>query len=287
MYAVSTLLFYTFGYLCENNSSMKEKIQQLVAAGKTEEALELLRNCTDEAVLLMGRYTGTKRQYNMGLIDFGEWQRVQNQVNYAALELAGNCKEGATQPAVVTDSRKTSAFISYNHRDSLAMQAVRNYLERNGVDVMVDQQDMRAGEEIESFINRAFDNNRFVLSIVSENSLRSGWVSVELNTAVVLNNRTSKWIPLSLDKSVFDHDFYLRATAEIEKEYEKRSAEMIDALQKKISIIHMQEEMARLEKLKANLGNTLAELRRVLIVDISGTFFDLGMGKVLETMKNG
>ena len=261
---------------------MKEKIQELVAAGKTEEALELLRNCTDEAVLLMGRYTGTKRQYNMGLIDFGEWQRVQNQVNYAALELAGNCKEGATQP-----SRKTSAFISYNHRDSLAMQAVRNYLERNGVDVMVDQQDMRAGEEIESFINRAFDNNRFVLSIVSENSLKSGWVSVELNTAVVLNNRTSKWIPLSLDKSVFDHDFYLRATAEIEKEYEKRSAEMIEALQKKIPIIHMQEEMARLEKLKANLGNTLAELRRVLIVDISGTFFDTGMGKVLETMKNG
>jgi hypothetical protein len=62
---------------------------------------------------------------------------------------------------------------------------------------------------------------------------------------------------------------------------------MIDALQKKISIIHMQEEMARLEKLKANLGNTLAELRRVLIVDISGTSFDWGMGKVLETMKNG
>jgi hypothetical protein len=152
---------------------------------------------------------------------------------------------------------------------------------------MVDQQDMRAGEEIESFINRAFDNNRFVLSIVSENSLKSGWVSRELNTAVVLNNRTSKWIPLSLDKSVFDHEFYLRATADIEKEYEKKSAEMIDALQKKISIIHMQEEMARLEKLKANLGNTLAELRRVLIVDISGTSFDWGMGKVLETMKNG
>ncbi|MEN9414612.1 MAG: hypothetical protein RLZ62_916, partial [Bacteroidota bacterium] len=51
MYAVSTLLLCTFGYLCENNSSMKEQIQQLVAAGKTEEALELLRNCTDEAVL--------------------------------------------------------------------------------------------------------------------------------------------------------------------------------------------------------------------------------------------
>jgi hypothetical protein len=49
----------------------------------------------------------------------------------------------------------------------------------------------------------------------------------------------------------------------------------------------MQEEMARLEKLKANLGNTLAELRRVLIVDISGMFFDAGMAKVLETMKMG
>ncbi|MFM7155639.1 MAG: TIR domain-containing protein [Bacteroidota bacterium] len=258
---------------------MKEKIQELIAAGKTEEALELLKNCTDEALLLMARFSGLKRQYNMGMISFEDWTRTQNQINYAALELADQCKEGA-------EKLSFSAFISYNHKDSSEMERVKDWLESNGVEVTVDVQDMRAGEDIESFIRSAFDKSRFVLSMVSQNSLMSGWVSKEFNTALVLNNRTTRWIPVSLDKSVFEYEFYVKAMTDIEKMHDEMSTLMIEALQKKMDITPLQDEMSRLKNLKANLGNTIAELKRVLIVDIAGISFEPGMKKVLESMKN-
>jgi hypothetical protein len=261
---------------------MKEKIQELIATGKTEEALELLKNCTDEALLLMARFNGLKRQYNMGMIDFSDWTRTQNQINYAALELADECKEDAGN----TGKRSVSAFISYNHKDSSEMERVKGWLESNGVEVTVDVQDMRAGEEIESFIRSAFDKSRFVLSMVSQNSLMSGWVSKEFNTALVLNNRTSRWIPVSLDKSVFEYEFYVEAMSDIEKMHDEMSARMIEALQKKMDLTPLQDEMSRLNSLKSTLGNTIAELKKVLIVDIAGPSFEQGMKKVLESMKN-
>ncbi|MFN7831658.1 MAG: TIR domain-containing protein [Bacteroidota bacterium] len=261
---------------------MKEKIQELIAAGKTEEALELLKNCTDEALLLMARFSGLKRQYNMGMISFEDWTRTQNQINYAALELADECKEDAGN----TGKRSFSAFISYNHKDSSEMERVKGWLESNGVEVTVDVQDMRAGEEIESFIRSAFDKSRFVLSMVSQNSLMSGWVSKEFNTALVLNNRTTRWIPVSLDRSVFDHEFYFRASADIERKLDDITKRMTEARQNGVSTSPLLAEMNLIENLRANLGNTIAELRKVLIVDIAGPSFEKGMKKVLDSMKN-
>ena len=56
---------------------MKEQIQQLIADGRTEEALALLAQQSSDALLLQARYNNGKKQYNMGLIEFSEWQRTQ------------------------------------------------------------------------------------------------------------------------------------------------------------------------------------------------------------------
>ncbi len=81
----------------------KAQIQELISLGKTEEALQLLESLTSDAVLLQARFNGGKKQYNMGLIDFSEWSRMQANVNYAALEMLNSVKGGgvsstATQP---------------------------------------------------------------------------------------------------------------------------------------------------------------------------------------------
>ena len=47
---------------------MKEQIQQLIADGRTEEALALLAQHSSGALLLQARYNNGKKQYNMGLI---------------------------------------------------------------------------------------------------------------------------------------------------------------------------------------------------------------------------
>lgn len=83
---------------------MRQYIQQLIAEGRTEEALAYLATHTSDAVLLQARYNQAKKQQNMGIIDFGEWSRVQAQVNYAALEMAGNVKVSASNNFVISNS---------------------------------------------------------------------------------------------------------------------------------------------------------------------------------------
>lgn len=277
-----------FGFIIfvENIGIMKERIQELIAAGKTEEALELLRNCTDEAVLLMGRYTASKRQYNMGLIDFGEWQRVQNQVNYAALELAGNCREDAKRPAVVTDSRRISAFISYNQQDSNVMNLVKSHLEANRISVIVDVEDMRIAQGIQDFIDQALQENHFILSIISENSLLSGWVSKELNAAILLNRLSSRWIPVMIDKKWMEPEFFFDANKKIDEQLEEMKRYISKALEDNLDIRVFEDKRARLIDLKANLSPSLEILNGVLVTDISGEYFLRGMDRVVKRINS-
>lgn len=167
---------------------MKEDIQQLIAEGRTEEALALLAESSSDAILLQARYSAGKKQYNMGLIEYSEWQRTQSQINYAALELADSVdkkssKSGSFNPSQRQETAAQSApppaskpavFMSYNHEDSFAMRSVKSALEENGIKVFVDIKDMGAGDDIQGFIDKAFKDNHFIISLISRNSLLSG-----------------------------------------------------------------------------------------------------------------
>lgn len=76
----------------------------------------------------------------------------------------------------------------------LAMRAVKDVLEDNGIDVFVDIQHMGVGDNIEVFIEKALRENQFILSIISGNSLKSGWVNQELSAALLLSRFGSKWL---------------------------------------------------------------------------------------------
>ena len=63
-------------------------IQNLIATGKIEEALSAMAPHYD-VVLQSAQYYSGRKNYNMGLLDDREWQRVQAKVNYALLEILG------------------------------------------------------------------------------------------------------------------------------------------------------------------------------------------------------
>ncbi len=67
----------------------REQIQSLIANNQTEDALALLAKSNGDALLLQAQYNSGKKNFNLGLIDFSEWQRIQARVNYGALEMAG------------------------------------------------------------------------------------------------------------------------------------------------------------------------------------------------------
>lgn len=111
---------------------MKSEIQILIANGQTDNALHMLAEHRSDALLLQARYNNGKKQYNMGLIDYSEWQRIQSQINYAALELAGSIKTVVVQNNYVFINNVQSADKPGNEYDLFlqAFEAMERMVER-------------------------------------------------------------------------------------------------------------------------------------------------------------
>ena len=272
-------------------TGMKDQIQQLIAAGQTKDALQLLVQINGDALLLQAQYNNGEKQFNLGLIDFGEWQRIQARVNFAALEMAGRGNASSTtatvpQPtAANSGSAAHKVFISYNHNDSFAMRAVKAYLEDHNIKVFVDIQDMGVGDNISAFIDRAFQENQFILSIISQNSLKSGWVNKELSATFLLSKFGKKWIPVLLDNAGFDIGFYNNTMDAFEEKIKTIDIEIKTAIDKGRGLQAFTDERERIIAHKNDFDKTIQNLKNHLAQDISGQLFEFGMGKVVNTIK--
>ncbi len=267
----------------------KEQIQALIAEGQTEEALVLVAQINDDAILLQARYSNAKKQYNMGLVDFGEWQRVQNQVNFALLELVDSPKVAPAKPENKLDAPQVQAehqvFISYNHKDDLQARLIKRHLEDNGIKVYIDI-DMPAGMFIDKFIDEGLAQSNFLLPVISKNSLASGWVNKEVTAGFLAQRITSKKVvPARLDDAVFDGKFYLDTMLEINKKVEELKANAVRALELNIDIRAFQDDLSHQRDLQANLGTMIETLKKVNVIDLTDGKFELGMSKIVNAIK--
>lgn len=273
-------------------TGMKDQIQQLIAAGQTKDALQLLVQINGDALLLQAQYNNGEKQFNLGLIDFGEWQRIQARVNFAALEMAGRGNASSTtatvpQPtAANSGSAAHKVFISYNHNDSFAMRAVKAYLEDHNIKVFVDIQDMGVGDNISAFIDRAFQENQFILSIISQNSLKSGWVNKELSATLLLQKFEKKWLPVLLDKKCFEQSFFDETMDEFDLKIKNLVKEVTTALEKNRGINAFADELTRQRDLQHDFDKTIQTLKSHLAEDISGNLFEHGMSRVVKAIKS-
>jgi uncharacterized protein YjbI with pentapeptide repeats len=108
----------------------------------------------------------------------------------------------------IYDVRATQAlqisplFISYSHADGEFVDKVGNSLTEKGVRYWRDTHEMKAGR-IEKQIDQAISQNRTVLLVLSENSMRSDWVEHEVRSARGLEKETGRDVlcPVALDDS--------------------------------------------------------------------------------------
>ncbi len=283
---------------------MKEQIQQLISEGRTEEALALLAQHSSDALLLQARYNAGKKQYNMGLIEFGEWSRVQAQINYAALEMAESAakKTGVTQNydapsprdfgggSQLADSSNGNkkVFISYNHRDKEMADRVKDFLVEHGIEVSIDREKMEAGQSISDFIKSNIRSNGYILSMVSEHSLKSGWVGMESTASLFAEWIADKhFIPVALDDKWSSNEFYIDALRYINDTVKQKEKEMREVKKLGGRTTHIEVQKERLLDLKANLSQILDKLHSVLTLPISGDNFDDNMGAVLAAIQKG
>lgn len=298
---------------------MKKQIQQLIAAGNSEKALELLAQHNADALLLQAQFNNGRKNFNMGLIEHSEWQRIQARVNYAALELAGKLPDDLppfqNDPADDKDAARYASgpllkgtgdgnksagtpsstgtgdgrlppkvFLSYSPKNSDVAMRIKTFLEAAGAQVFIEQE---PGVDLEHFIEEGIKDNNFVVSLISRDSLQSGWASKETTMGFIaqrLSNR--RLFPVKIDNAYDEDDFYFESLDLFDQEIEKSHASIQKALARKADIRPFQDKLARYEDLKNNFGPIVQKLKSIYLVDIAGDNFEPGMGKVLKTMQD-
>lgn len=86
------------------------EVQRLISIGKTKEALAELSKVTGDALLLQAQYNNGEKQFNLGLIDFGEWGRIQARVNYGAMDMASRVLPNSP---VIIQNTANFIYVSY------------------------------------------------------------------------------------------------------------------------------------------------------------------------------
>jgi len=260
---------------------MREQIQQLIAQGRTEEALALLAQNSGVALHLQARYNNGKKQYNMGLIEFSEWQRVQAQINYAALELSNSFKAAPKFETKISSENVplvSDVFIAYNEKDKQVVDSIRKYLHKNNITGIFDYTQVDAGEFMKEFIINKFTKTDFVLALISPNSLREGWAGLERHLDIFSNAMITKnFIPLVLDYSFTAPDFIKIELSRlnerldsIENEIQQQPFTKRDAGDLEVELI----------VLRNNLPKIVQRLRSLITVDIRGENLETGMKRV-------
>jgi TIR domain/Effector-associated domain 11 len=177
---------------------MEQQIRQLITKGKTKDALDLMTPYANEAILLRARLSSIERNNTMGLIDFNDFQREMNRINFSVLSLLdsddidlpeqdrqisassnNNYAPNQTSSNKVFNARKPRVFVSYAHEDSellRQMESQLNVLKKNGViDIWTDKE-ILPGQDWNKDINESLVNADIILLLLSSSFLNSDYI---------------------------------------------------------------------------------------------------------------
>lgn len=272
---------------------MKEQIQQLIAAGRTEDALNLLGQFSSDALLLQAQFNNGRKNFNIGLIEHAEWQRIQARVNYAALTLSSKYQpDFATEPSQSPRHQEPIAsvdiFVSYHEADQFAADIICRYIEDKGFQVTTTIQAIHAGENIRDFIERQMKKQGFVVSLVSKNSLMSGWMGVETELAFYAGLfETRQFIPVALDQSFEKISFISEVVEDLDARLEEIYEEKQKRKAKHVINNDLNVEEERLSHLRNFLPLIVQRLKNhymISLPDLEGRKFEAGMEKIIRTI---
>lgn len=162
-------------------------------------------------------------------------------------------------------------FISYAHKDSEVVLKIKNLIEKAGINVIIDVETLRFGDSITEFIDKSVRISDYTVQILSKNSLSSQYVMLEFIETHILSHVDNKryLIPLYIDQSIFDDDFYFSLARSIKQDIEVINKKMIEAIELDISTLIFDSKRERLLNHKNTLGNAFKVLRDSLIGDFT------------------
>jgi hypothetical protein len=214
----------------------------------------------------------------------GLWVPLFGVAAVAATAIGGLGRSNAAARPV---RRKPRVFISYNHDDSATALRIAQIVKGNGIEVILDRDDMLPGERISDFIHRAIRDCDVVVSIISTRSLLSAWVASETIGAISRN----KWgyevslIACYLDDLWLQPEFRLRCTEQIDERLQRIEQLLPEYAARKIDTADLNDEKTRLYDLRNNLGTILAALGNSLCLDVRENQFNSSTERLVNTLR--
>lgn len=200
-------------------------------------------------------------------------------------------------PFIQNDSKKSEAikgvertpkvFISYNHSDSDVAMKLKKALKDNGIEITIDTDSVKAGEDINKFIQHAIANTHITLSIVSNKSLLSGWVAIEtVDTFYCTKYKNDKkFIACYINNDFFNRGFTLKAVEKIDEEIREIESLMEKYAEHKIDTSDLNAEKTRYYDLRNNLSKIIGKLKESVCIDISGDHFEENLPRIVKSIK--
>lgn len=280
-------------------SQYKEFYDNLIAKNKIKEVIEkLLIETSDNSIhdlhsnilLVSSRFYRNQEHLRQGVIANTEYNLEYNRIitslkayldDFYLYISKTNLKKNKSENSI----NQRNVFISYNHRDRLEAIKVKDYLEKEGINVTIDFISLDAGGDIVQFIEESIKTNDNILSLVSKNSLLSAWVAMEsINTLDAQKVVNKKFIAIFIDNSFFKRNFVDEAIDSIDLEILDIKTTIIRRLEQNRNINDLENELQRYNDLKHNLPKIVQRLKESLSVNIIENEFEIGMKKIISTI---
>jgi hypothetical protein len=162
-------------------------------------------------------------------------------------------------------------FISYNHNDLAFVKRLKNDLEQAGIQLIIDIESMKFGDDIKEFIEYSVQTSDITLSVISKKSLASPWVMLETLETFQQEDymKTMRYIPVIIDHNFQSPDFALQLIANIEKNIDLIFDEISRLSKKYLATDSLDLKKKRLVSLRSNIDQVLSRLNERLIADFS------------------
>ena len=95
-----------------------------------------------------------------------------------------------------------SVFLSHSSKDKFFARKLAETLASYDVKVWIDEAELKVGDSLIAKISKAIDRADFVAAVLSHNSVRSGWVTKELQLAMSqeIKGRRVKVLPILIER---------------------------------------------------------------------------------------
>ena len=105
------------------------------------------------------------------------------------------------------ESKKYDAFVSYSAKDHVVAKLVVNWLSERGLEIWYDEWEILVGHDIIHKVYEGIRSSRFLVVLLSEESIRSNWVQQEINAARIqeIESRATMILPVIIESEAKAH----------------------------------------------------------------------------------